>query len=89
MWELALLFLAAAALGFGLEALMLYLSRDGLKWLRLAPLVLLAVPGALAWQEAHSNGFLSGLAAVLWLIVALCGLCGWGAAWGIRGDGRG
>ncbi len=82
-WELAVLYLAATALGFGLEALMLYLSRDGVKWLRLLPLALLAVPVFLARRELHSGAFLAELAAALWLSFGLCGLCGWGAAWGL------
>ncbi len=82
-WELAVLYLAVTALGFGLEALMLYLSRDGMKWLRLLPLALLAVPAALAWSELNSGGFLCELGAALWLFLGLCGLCGWGAAWGL------
>jgi len=84
-WELAALYLAVTALGFGLEALMLYLSRDGVKWLRFLPLALLAVPGALAWRELHSGGFLAELGAALWLTLGLCALCGWGAAWALTG----
>ncbi len=84
-WELAALYLTAAALGFGLEALMLYLSRNGMKWLRLLPLTLLAVPVFLAWLELDSGGFLCELGAALWLIMGLCGLCGWGAAWALTG----
>ncbi len=82
-WELAALYLTATALGFGLEALMLYLSRDGVKWLRLLPLALLAVPVFLARLELNGGSFLAELAAALWLSFGLCGLCGWGAAWGL------
>lgn len=88
-WEMAALYLGAAALGFGLEVLMLRLSRNGRAWLRFIPLALLAVPLALAWQDLNSNAFFSGLAAVVWLIAALCGLCGWGAAWGLGGPSHG
>lgn len=82
-WELAVLYLAVTALGFALEALLLYLSRDGVKWLRLMPLALLAIPAVLAWKELHSGAFLAELGAALWLSFGLCGLCGWGAAWSL------
>ncbi len=81
LWDLAMLYLAVTALGLGLSKLMLCLTRDGLRWLRLVPLTLLAVPLGLAWRELNSHGFLSDLAAMMWLLIALCGLCGWCAAW--------
>ncbi len=84
-WEVAALYLAVTALGFGLEALMLYLFRNRMKWLRLLPLALLAVPVFLAWLELDSGGFLCELGAALWLSFGLCGLCGWGAAWALTG----
>jgi len=82
-WEMALLYLGAAVLSFGLEVVMLYLSRDGYTWLRFLPLVLLAVPLVLAWWVAISGDFLAELGAALVLIV---GLCGWGAAWALAPD---
>lgn len=85
-WELALLYLGAAVLSFGLEVVMLYLSRDGYTWLRFLPLALVAVPLVLAWWVAISGEFLAELGAALVLIVGLCGLCGWGAAWALAPD---
>lgn len=85
VWELVALCLAVTALGFGLEALLLYLSRNGRKWLRLLPLALPAVLVSLAWLELDSGSFLCELAAALWLILGLCALCGWGAAWALTG----
>lgn len=87
-WVMVLLYLGAAALGFGLEALALHLSRNGRAWLRFVPLALLAVPLALAWRTANSAVFLAGVAAVFLLTIGLCGLCGWGAAWALAPDKR-
>ncbi len=85
-WVLVVSYLGAAAVGFGLEALVLYQSRGGQAWLRLIPLVLLAFPLALAWLDLNSADFLAGLGAAMCLVGALCYLCGWGAAWALAPD---
>jgi len=82
-WELAVLYLGAAALGFGLGAILLKLVPNRVKWVAFTPLVLLTIPAVLAWQTWNSGEFLAELGAALWLLMSLCGLCGWGAAWGL------
>ncbi len=82
-WELGVLYLGAAALGFGLGAIGLKLARNGVKWVAFTPLVLLTIPAVLARQTWDSGEFLAELGAALWILMGLCGLCGWGAAWGL------
>jgi len=81
---LSLWSLAALALGFAIQAAVLFLTRQGPKWLRWAPLGLLAVPLFMA-RSVRPHGFLWELEILFWLSLALSYLLGWAAAWGLGG----
>jgi len=82
-WGLALASLGVTLLGLALGGVGRKLSRPGRRWPPFAPLALLAIPLGLALYELEMGGMFSGLAAALYAILALCGLLGWGASWGL------
>lgn len=83
-WEMAAIYGGTAAIEFGALGLILFLTANGgPKWLRFAPLALLCVPVYRGWQAWNGGSFLAAVAVLLYLLIALCGLCGWGAAWGL------
>lgn len=73
------LILFPLSLGFALQAVALYFTRQRLKWLRFAPLALLLIP--IAGVASVTGMMFGGLAAALWLAGAVLYLMGWGAAW--------
>lgn len=72
-------------LGFALQAVALYFTRQRLKWLRFAPLALLLIPIAGTAYEVSLQGMFWQLAAFIWLAAAVLYLIGWGAAWAMEG----
>lgn len=82
------LILLPLSLGFAVQGIALFFTRQRRGWLRFAALVLLLVPAAgVAW-EAFLKGMFWQLAAVIWSIVGALYLMGWGAAWALEGRSR-
>lgn len=79
------LILFPLSLGFALQAVALYFTRQRLKWLRFAPLALLLIPIAGTAYEVSLQGMFWQLAAFIWLAAAVLYLIGWGAAWAMEG----
>ena len=83
MLEAYLFLIAALGVPFGLQLLLLRLSRRRLRFLRW--LVLLAVIPwlVLAWLCWDTGGWFWELGVMFYLFLALMDLVGWGLAWGV------
>ena len=86
---LPFMILLPLTLGFAVQGIALFLSRQRFKWLRLIPLGLLPIPIMGAVCEAHRHYMFWQLAAVIWLGAAVLYLMGWGAAWALEGRNHG
>lgn len=75
------LILFPLSLGFALQAVALYFTRQRFRWIRFAPLALLLIPIAGTAYEVSLQGMFWQLAAFIWLLY----LIGWGAAWAMEG----
>ena len=83
MLELWLFLIAAPGIPFGVQMLLLWLSRQKWRFLRwLVPLG--ALPWLfLAWMDWDSRGWFWELSFLFNLFMALMDLAGWGLAWGL------
>lgn len=71
-------------LGFAVQGIALFFSRQRLKWLRFVSLGLLLIPLAGAACEVSRHYMFWQLAVAIWLGAAVFYLTGWGAAWGLE-----
>lgn len=79
--ELMLVLCGPGVLLFAIELAVLHLTRRAVRPLRFLPLLLLLIPCALAVQCWREGGWFWELGVILYLIMAIIMLAGWGLAW--------